>query len=93
MQGQQKWAGRGQRKGSAGGGRKKSEVFVTVVCAYAPTAKAPSGVKSKFSDELQDVLDKVPPWDVSVMLGDFNAREGVLKAGESDWEGVLGKYG
>ena len=28
-----------------------------------------------------------------VMLGDFNAKMGVLKAGESDWEDVLGKYG
>jgi len=28
-----------------------------------------------------------------VILGDFNARVGVLKEGEKDWGGVLGKHG
>ena len=28
-----------------------------------------------------------------VMLGDFNARVGVLKPDEEEWQGVLGKHG
>ena len=27
------------------------------------------------------------------MLGDFNARVGVLKDGEEEWQGVIGKHG
>ena len=49
---------------------------MSVVCAYAPTAKAPPGVKAKFTDELQDALDHVPVDDILIVLGDFNARVG-----------------
>lgn len=86
-----KWVGRGQRRN--GGSRETSNVFVTVVCVYAPTARAPPGVKEKFSCELQDTLDKVPRNDVLVLLGDFNARVGVLKPDEEEWRGVLGRNG
>ena len=51
-----------------------------VICAYATTARAPPEVKSKFSSELLDT-------HVLVMLGDFNARVGVLKPGEEEWGG------
>ena len=66
---------------------------MTVVCVHAPTAKAPPGVKEKFSCELQDTLDKVPRNDVLVLLGDFNARVGVLKSDEEEWQGVVGRNG
>ncbi len=45
-----KWIGRRQRR--AGGFREKSTSFVTIVCVYAPTARAPPRVKEKFSSEL-----------------------------------------
>ena len=59
-----------------GGSRKTRSSFLSVVSVYAPTVKAPSGVKQKFVSELQDVLDKIPPSDILVLLGDFNARVG-----------------
>ena len=86
-----KWVGKRQRQ--SGGSRKSQDVFVTVICAYAPTARAPPEVKSKFSTELQDTLDKVSWRVVLVVLGDFNARVGVLKPGEEEWRGVVGKHG
>ena len=55
------------------------------MCLYAPTARAPPGVKSKFSNELHGTLDKVPQSDILVMLGDFNARVGVLKFRKDEW--------
>ncbi len=45
-----KWIGRRQRR--AGGFREKSTSFVTIVCVYAPTARAHPRVKEKFSNEL-----------------------------------------
>ena len=65
---------------------------MTVICAYAPTARAPQEVKSKFSRELQDTRDKVSQKDVLVVLGDFNAKMGLLKPGEEEWRGVVGKH-
>ena len=66
-----KLAGRGQRQ--PGGSRARSSTFVTVISVYAPTAKAPPGVKQQFNEELQNSLDKVPPSDILIILGDFNA--------------------
>ena len=73
-----------------GGG--KDKVFVSVLCAYAPTARATPGVKQKFYAELQDTINKVPANDILVLLGDFNAWVGVL-AHNDLWSGVLGRYG
>ena len=86
-----KWVGRGQRESE--GSRESSDLTVSVICAYAPTAKAHSRVKSRFLSDLQDTLDKVLQNDVPVVLGDFNARVGVLKHGEEGWQGVLVKNG
>ena len=84
-----KWIGKGQRR--SGECRENKNVFVSVICVYAPTARATPAVKAKFSNELQDTLDKVPQSDVLVMLGDFNARVGVLKPDDEDeWRGVVG---
>ena len=33
------------------------ETFVTVICTYAPNAKAPPNVRSQFLEQLQDTLD------------------------------------
>ena len=71
----------------SGGTRENRDVFVSVLCAYAPTARATQ------SSELQATLDEVPQSDVLVMLGDLNARVGVLKSGEEEWQGVVGKHG
>ena len=83
-----RWVGRDRRR--SGGSREISDLFVTVVCVYAPTARAPPAVKGKFISELQDTLDKVPRGDVLVLLGDFNARVGVLGQDEEEWRGVVG---
>ena len=67
-----KLVGAGQRK--PGGSREKKNTYLSVVCVYAPTAKAPPGVAQKFTEDLQDIVDKIP--DVLLLLGDLNARVG-----------------
>ena len=66
---------------------------MTVVCAYAPTAKAPPSIKQIFYSDLQDTIDKTPRTDVLVILGDFNAQVGILEQGSDLWQEVLGRYG
>ena len=39
-----------------GNSRESSDVFVTVLCACAPTARATPGEKAVFSNDLQDTL-------------------------------------
>lgn len=83
-----KWLGSEKRRQHG-----KRATYVSVVCAYAPTAKAPPGIKEKFYSDLQDTIDKIPQNDVLVMLGDFNARVGVLEQGSDAWQRVLGRHG
>lgn len=81
----------GQRR--PGGSRETSNVYVSVVSAYAPTARAPPGVKEKFIEDLQYTVDKIPSSDVLLILGDFNARVGSSARGDDLWRGVRGRYG
>ena len=48
----------GQRR--AGGSRETRNTYITVVSAYAPTAKAPHAIVQGFMNDLQDVLDQIP---------------------------------
>lgn len=43
--------------------------------------------------ELQDALDKIPESDILVVLGDFNARVGVLDQDSNLCLGILGTHG
>ena len=77
----------GQRR--PGGARETSNTYVSVVSAYALTAKAPSGVKAKFTGELQD---RVPMNDILIVLGDFNARVRKGERVDDVWKGVRGRH-
>ena len=82
----------GQRR--PGGGRETSNIFVTVISVYAPTARAPAGVVQRFMEDLQGTIDKVPSSDVLLLLGDLNARVGTSSVGGDDlWRGVRGRHG
>ena len=69
--------------------------YVTVVAIYAPTnpsssttqAAAPSDT---FYDQLQPVVSGVPPRDMLLVLGDFNARVG---SDFQSWRSVIGPHG
>ena len=73
--------------------RRSNVSFVTIVCVYAPTAKAPPAIRSQFLEQLQDTLDDVPLGDTLVMLGDFNARVGMFDPADGLWHKTIGRYG
>ena len=84
------WKGTGKRRRKHG--RRCTDTHISVVCAYAPTAKAPPGIKRTFYTDLQDTIDKIPRNYILVTLRDFNARVGVLDQGSDMWCGVLGRH-
>ena len=69
--------------------------YVTVVAIYAPT-KPSSGTaqvaapSDTFYDQLQSVVSDVPPRDMLLVLGDFNARVG---SDFQSWRSVIGPHG
>ena len=81
----------GQRK--PGRSRETKDTYVTAVSAYAPTAKAPPIIHATFRDDLQDVLDKIPPSDIFIILVNFNVRVGRSTPDDDLWRGVRGQHG
>ena len=73
--------------------KQNRSLYVSVVCAYAPTGKSPPAVKEKFYSNLQDTIDKIDLTDILVLLGDFNARVEVLNPDNGLWGGIIGKHG
>ena len=69
--------------------------FATIVAVYAPVnptnatsdARAPSDA---FYDALHSTLSSAPSRDMTIILGDFNARVG---SRSSQWSSVVGPYG
>ena len=81
-----KLVGASQRK--PGGSRGKKNTYLSVVCVYAPTAKALPGIAQKFTEDLEDTVDKIPTSDVLLLLGDCNARVRCSVADGDVWRGV-----
>ena len=50
--------------------------MVTVIVAYAPTEDASPEDKLEFYDDLSSAINSEPPHNVTIVLGDFNARVG-----------------
>ena len=63
--------------------------YVTLVSVYAPTMSATENEKIDFYLALRKTVEKIPPADKALILGDFNARVGKDYA---TWS-VLGRHG
>ena len=49
---------------------------ITVIQAYAPTSNAEEAEVERFYEDLQELLELIPPIDVLFILGDRNAKVG-----------------
>ena len=61
---------------------------ITVIQVYVPTTNAEAAQVEWFYDDLQDLLELIPPKNVLFILGDWNAKVGSLEI-----PGVTGKFG
>ena len=61
---------------------------ITVIQAYAPTTNTEEAEVERFYEDLQDLLELIPPKDVLFIIGDWNA-----KVGSQETPGVTGKLG
>ena len=61
---------------------------ITVIQVYAPTSNDEEAEVEQFYEDLQDLLEPIPPKDVLFIIGDWNA-----KVGSQEIPGVTGKFG
>jgi exonuclease III len=61
---------------------------ITLINAYAPTEDKTEEIKEQFYDDLQSIVDKVPKSDLTIILGDVNAKLGKGPA----YKKITGKY-
>src|SRR5574337_163058 len=61
---------------------------IMVIQVYAPTSNAEEAEVEWFNENLQDLLELIPPKDVLFIIGDWNA-----KVGSQETPGVTGKFG
>ena len=64
--------------------------YATIISAYASTTTNPDQTKEEFYELLGQTLQKIPPTDKVIILGDFNARVG---DDSTSWLIALGKFG
>ena len=61
---------------------------IMVIQVYAPTSNAEEAEVERFYEDLQDLLELIPPKDVLFIIGDWTA-----KAGSQETPGATGKFG
>lgn len=61
---------------------------ISVVCAYAPTEVSEDIDKDDFYEEIEALWNKIPNYDLKILLGDFNAKVGR----EAVWTKTAGKH-
>ena len=47
---------------------------ITVIQVYAPTSNAEEAEVEQFCEDLQDLLELIPPKDVLFIIGDWNVK-------------------
>ena len=65
-------------------------IKLNIIQGYAPTNDTEEAVKEDFYERLQATLDKVKEREVTILMGDFNAKVGSNNTG---YESVMGKHG
>ena len=61
---------------------------ITVIQVYVSTSNAEEPEVQQFDEDLQDLLELMPPKDVLFIIGDWNA-----KVESQEIPGVIGKFG
>ena len=69
---------------------KKKDIRLNIIQCYAPTNDAEEEKKDDFYQQLQAVLDRRGTKDITILMGDFNAKIGMDNTG---YEDIMGTHG
>ncbi|VDO62654.1 unnamed protein product [Schistosoma margrebowiei] len=63
---------------------------MNIIPCYAPTNDYNEDVKDQFYDRLQSISEKCPTKDLTILMGDLNAKVGM---DNNRYEDIMGRHG
>ncbi|VDP30999.1 unnamed protein product [Schistosoma margrebowiei] len=69
---------------------KKEGILMNIIQCYAPTNDSNDDIKDQFYERLQSIIEECLRKDLSIVMGDLNAKVGIDNTG---YEDIMGRHG
>ncbi|VDP49353.1 unnamed protein product [Schistosoma margrebowiei] len=83
------WESHGSRIIKASLKTKKDGISMNIIQCYAPTNDSNDDIENQFYERLQSVIEKCPRMDLTILMGDLNAK---VRIDNTGYEDIMGRH-